>query len=144
MIAGWWAWGGGSKWTGTVWAPNGAISIGSGYGTTHYSGALWSGTSVTIKSGVTIVHAPFDLCTPPNVDLGPDMTVCVDEPAITLTASTAGGQGPFSFQWSDGQSGASIQVDPTSTTTYSVIVTDLSSGSVCSGTDAVTVTVVVS
>jgi len=58
-------------------------------------------------------------------------TLCVGQPA-TLSA-TGGG----TYLWSDGQSGASINVTPLSTTTYSVTAT--SSG--CTGTSSVTVVV---
>ena len=48
-----------SKWLGTVWVPNGAISIGSGTGSSDLTGALLSGTKVTVQSGVTINYAAY-------------------------------------------------------------------------------------
>lgn len=48
------------NWLGTVWAPNGGISVGatnnSFKGFIHVSGALWSGKKVNIATGVSIVY----------------------------------------------------------------------------------------
>ena len=46
-----------AKWLGTVWAPYGAINIGSGSGNCDITGALWSGTQVNIQSGVAVPEA---------------------------------------------------------------------------------------
>ena len=65
----------------------------------------------------------------------------MDNNTTSLSATAIGGSGPFSYEWSDGQKGSVILVNPTITTTYSVTVTDLSAGSSCTGTDDVVVTV---
>ncbi len=44
--------------------------------------------------------------------------------AITLTAEGSGGTGNLSYAWSAGSTGASARVNPVSTSTYQVIVTD--------------------
>lgn|GEM_PF-711187 len=44
--------------------------------------------------------------------------------SLTLQASVSGGTGPYSYSWSNGIASTSIIVSPTSTTTYSVTVTD--------------------
>jgi choice-of-anchor A domain-containing protein len=49
--------------------------------------------------------------------------VCSGDDA-TLTAAGASGTAPYSYSWSNAASGASQVVSPTSTTTYSVTVTD--------------------
>tara|TARA_R110002073_G_scaffold72537_1_gene177551 strand:- start:565089 stop:569420 length:4332 start_codon:yes stop_codon:yes gene_type:complete len=67
----------------------------------------------------------------PTVDLGEDIVICEGE----LTTLTAIGSGPF--QWSTGETTASIEVTPTSTTTYTII----SSNGSCSATDEILVTV---
>jgi len=62
--------GGGSKWMGTVYAPNGGINIGSGTGSSSLTGAFWSRSAVSLQSGVTVTYAPFTPCVPPNVVAG--------------------------------------------------------------------------
>jgi gliding motility-associated-like protein len=65
-------------------------------------------------------------------DAGQDVTICQGE-STTLIAS-----GGVTYAWSNGVNSASQTVSPTSTTTYTVNVTD---GGTCSGSDQVTVTV---
>src|SRR5688500_11873135 len=58
----------------------------------------------------------------------------------TLTAGATGGSGaPYTYAWSTGATTQSIKVCPTSTTTYTLTVTDKLG---CSTTDEVTVVVV--
>ena len=74
----------------------------------------------------------------PIADAGPDISICPGESA-TLSA-TGSSMGPdFSYQWSDGQNGITIMVNPTETTTYTLTVTDNSNG--CTSTDTVMVIV---
>ena len=76
-----------SKWLGTVWAPYGAINIGSGTGNSEITGALWSGTQVNIQTGVVVTHAPFGACVPPALSVV-DATVCsVVDGGITATVN---------------------------------------------------------
>lgn len=72
----------------------------------------------------------------PTIDAGADQSIC--EGACASLSATAGGVGQFSYVWSDGQTGATISVCPTTTTGYTVTVT---SGQGCTNTDAITVTV---
>ncbi len=67
-----------------------------------------------------------------NASAGSDRTICSGQ-SVTLTASGGG-----SYSWSNGQSSQSITVSPSSTTNYTVFVTD---GNGCSGEDEVRVTV---
>ncbi|MFZ4543608.1 MAG: T9SS type A sorting domain-containing protein [Saprospiraceae bacterium] len=69
-----------------------------------------------------------------TVDAGADVTLNCTNPSAVLTAT--GGSG--TYLWSNGETSASITVDPTSTTTYSVTIT---SANGCTATDAVVVTV---
>lgn len=48
-----------SSWQGSVWAPFGAISLGSGSGSSNLTGALWSGTQVLVQNGVNVISAPY-------------------------------------------------------------------------------------
>lgn len=54
---------------------------------------------------------------------GNDVTICPGEDT-TLSASVDGGQAPYTYVWSNGESGETITVSPTDTTTYSVTITD--------------------
>ena len=69
---------------------------------------------------------------PPNADAGPDVNICQGN-ASTLTAS-----GGDTYLWSTGATTASISVNPTVTTIYTVTVTQAGCGS---DTDEVTVNV---
>ena len=131
---------GSSRWEGTVWAPYGTINIGSGTGNSSLTGALLSGTQVNIQSGVSIFHAPFDWCIPPSVSAGADILVCSENSTVTLTASATGGIAPYTFTWSNGMTGATINVTPSETTTYSVTVANSGQPN-CSAVDAVVVNV---
>lgn len=50
-------------------------------------------------------------------------TICPGQPT-TLTAAAFGGTGNFTYQWSNGNTGATQTVSPASTTTYTVFATD--------------------
>ena len=58
---------------------------------------------------------------PPNVSLGPDITICPGQ-NTTLTATVT--PGATSYAWSTGASSSSITVNPTNNTTYMVTVTN--------------------
>ena len=64
-------------------------------------------------------------------------TVCAGE-AVQLNASGSGGDGTYAYVWDHGDTGPSPVVNPTTTTTYEVEVTD---GNGLTATDQVTVTV---
>jgi len=95
-------------------------------GTTTYSVTV-SNNGCTGSSQVTVVVLPLPL---PVVVAAPDI-LCVGQSTI-LTAS--GGE---SYLWEDGQTGPSISVTPSTTTTFTVIANDNG----CTGTGMVTVTV---
>jgi len=69
----------------------------------------------------------------PNVELGSDISICYGE-SITLTAV-----GDGDFVWNTGETGASITISPTETTTYSIASTNSACGADVS--DEVVVTV---
>jgi hypothetical protein len=77
----------------------------------------------------------------PTASLGEGVTLYTGygPTCTTLTPSVTGGSAPYTYAWSTGATTSSIQVCPSSTTTYSVTVTD-SEG--CSSMSAVTVTVI--
>jgi gliding motility-associated-like protein len=76
----------------------------------------------------------------PVVDAGPDVTVCNGDPATIGGAPTAsGGTAPYTYDWQPG--GMTVPnptVNPATTTTYTITVTDANG---CTGMDVVTVVV---
>lgn len=72
------------------------------------------------------------------VTVNPDTTICSGQVA-NLSANGSGGTPVFNYSWSNGVFTSSQQVNPASTTTYIVTITD---GTMCTATASVTVTVV--
>ncbi|MGR3809120.1 Ig-like domain-containing protein [Jiulongibacter sp. NS-SX5] len=75
---------------------------------------------------------------PIEVSVSEDQEVCVGDGEITLSASPDGGSAPYSFEWSTGETTASIDVSPDATTTYYLTVRD---ADLCPAYDTVTVDV---
>ncbi len=67
---------------------------------------------------------------PMSVDAGADqfITLGYGPQSVTLTASIEGGTQPYSVLWSTTETTPSITVSPTTTTTYTVSVTDAANG----------------
>ncbi|MDH5380305.1 MAG: S8 family serine peptidase, partial [Cyclobacteriaceae bacterium] len=112
---------------------------------------------VTTTYSVTVSNSKQPLCNasdsvvvtvnpPITVSAGIDANVCFQDNTTTLTALASGGSGSYSYEWfGDGLSigtGASIDVTPSVTTNYYVVVTDsfLPASGMCSATDEVLVT----
>ena len=78
-----------------------------------------------------------------TVDAGEDQTRYIGyEPAeseVILTATVTGGEAPFQYFWSNGETTESITVSPTETTVYDVLIIDTKG---CTASDSVTVEVV--
>ena len=81
---------------------------------TYYSNNGASGDVVAVDN----FSLTFFFSTLPVANAGPDQDICEGE-TVTLTAS-----GGPNFLWDNGESTASIEVSPTSTTTYTVSVYD--------------------
>ncbi|MBW8049091.1 MAG: hypothetical protein FVQ77_01875 [Cytophagales bacterium] len=80
--------------------------------------------------------------TAPTVDAGDDQTVYIGytlQECAVLSAVASGGDPPYSYSWSAGETTQDITVCPTVTTAYTVTVTDANG---CSSSDEVTVNVV--
>jgi hypothetical protein len=113
---------GGSKWLGTLYATAGGISIGSGTGSSSFTGAIWSAKSITIGSGVTFNYVPFNPCTPPDVTggIGTDPFVSIDtvpldftgHNTLTATSNTTG----VSFSWQATKGGKIISANSNTAT----------------------------
>ncbi len=74
-----------------------------------------------------------DVYNSPDVDLGPDQTICSGS-SVLLDPLISGGSPPYTYQWNTGSSDSSIWVSPVSNTTYSVIVFD---NNLCEGYDTI-------
>ncbi len=129
-----------TKWLGTVWAPNGSINVGSGTGNSNIIGALWSGISVNIQSGVNVVFAPYSDCVPPNVNAGDDKPLnFATETQLAATSSTAG----VSYEWqalNGGVISSIINTANISVTAAGTYVVTASISPTCKATDTVVVT----
>jgi hypothetical protein len=104
----------GSKWLGTVWTPYAGINIGSGTGSSSFTGALYSATKVVMQSGVSLSYAPFLACdNPPNANAGPDRNLSCTKDTVHLVGSstTPGAQ----FSWV-AENGGNIQSGQNSST----------------------------
>ena len=75
----------------------------------------------------------------PQMTASSDVTICSGSSTVLTAGNTQFGSPPYTYTWSDGQSGQSITVSPTTTTTYTVTSTDRYG---CYVTDDVVVTVV--
>ncbi|MGS2726163.1 T9SS type A sorting domain-containing protein [Psychroserpens sp. BH13MA-6] len=111
------------------WSPNSettsSISVSPTVTTTYtVTGTHSDGSTTQDTVTITVNELPI-------ANAGEDVETCIGT-SVTLTAS-----GGTSYQWNTGETSASITVNPTQTTTYSVEVTQNG----CVSTDAVLVTV---
>jgi gliding motility-associated-like protein len=125
--------------TATGGSPTATYSWSSGQNTSNITVSPATTTTYTVtvnESGCTDTDNVTVNVTPqPDANAGPDQTLCSGQ-SLTLTAS--GGSPSANYNWSDGQSGASINVSPLSSTNYTVTISENG----CSDTDDVLVTVV--
>ncbi len=68
-----------------------------------------------------------------------DQTLTCPGDNVTLSATVTGGVPPFTYLWNTGETTQSIQVSPSSTTSYSVVVTDNCTGQSANGSGTVNV-----
>lgn len=99
---------------------------------TTYTVTVTGSLGCTSSSQVTVsVNAV------PSASAGADITIC-PLTSTTLTATGSGAPSPYSFNWSNGFSGATQTVSPLLTTTYKVTVTS-SNGCIATAQKKVTV-----
>ena len=81
---------------------------------------------------------------PGTLTVGGNLVVCQGE-STTLTATTSGSAGDVTYEWDDGSTGASITVNPTVTTAYTVTATATQTLNdiTCTATDNAVVSVTV-
>ncbi len=93
--------------------------------TGNYTTSVTSGNPSVSTGSFTISNVVTDCefipCDTPNVTITPTNPAICSGQSVTLTASGGNGTGPCtSWNWSTGQTTASINVSPASTTTYTV------------------------
>lgn len=88
--------------------------------------ALPGGTitcTVTDKNGCSVTDTAI-IPQPPPITISKDDTTICSGSAATLVTSASGGNSPYTYLWSNFVSGQTNRVTPTSTTEYTVTVTD--------------------
>jgi hypothetical protein len=88
------------------------------------------------------ITVPASVAAPaPNLNTSNDVTLVCPGQSASLTAIVQAGSGtpPYSYNWSSGQSGSSVQVQPSQTTDYIISVTDACYAGVVRDTITVTV-----
>ncbi|NOT37245.1 MAG: DUF11 domain-containing protein [Saprospiraceae bacterium] len=117
-----------------LWSPGGqttkCINVGTGTYTVTVTNML---SYCSSTNSITVVQKPR-----PTVNVTADKSVVCEGLSTTLTATGSGGTSPYTYSWSTGQSGSSIQVTPSvPSSTYTVTITDNNG---CSNTKAITIT----
>ena len=110
---------------------NQATAAVSGLAAGTYTVTVTDANGCTVESNVTLT-APTAL----TVDAGTDQFSCPGE-NVRLAAIGSGGTGTTSFLWSTGETTTSITVNPVTSSSYSVTITDQN---LCTSSDIVLVT----
>lgn len=99
-----------------------------GFTVTAIEDGLIEGTETLIINALTacgsIPVTVFIKDKPPINLVAPNTGLCNGQGPVTLTATATGGIQPITFLWSTGQTSASISVNPSGTTTYTITATD--------------------
>ncbi|HJW15868.1 MAG TPA: S8 family serine peptidase, partial [Flavisolibacter sp.] len=90
-----------STWYGTVYAPNGTITVGSGSSESKIIGALWSGRTVSMQTGVGVSFVRLNDCSP-NANAGFDKSIDCLHPTTLLIGSSSSSNPQYSWSKLDG------------------------------------------
>lgn len=127
-----------STWQGTVYAPNGNINVGQGSSEAKIIGALWSGKSINIQSGVGMNFVPLK---GPNANAGPDKQLTCTNQSVTLVGSSTAASAQYSWSKVDGTiEGATNTASITVSSKGTYVLSVSSPGFIVPGTDTVVVT----
>lgn len=124
-------------------APYSSIWYASGYPSTEdltVSNSIIYFGSVIDANGCASTHTAGVSITTPVASAGPDQQLYIGYGAtcVNLNGSASSGTSPYTYAWSTGATTATINVCPTSTTNYTLTVTDALG---CTSTDVATVNV---
>ena len=100
--------------------------------TTNYTFTVTDANSCTDSDEVIVTVNPV-----PSVYTGSDTSICKGN-STSIGNNASGGTSPYSYLWSNGSTDANQSIIPTSTTNYTVTVTDANN---CTNSDVVTVNV---
>jgi len=114
------------------WSPSGGTdSTATGLSAGTYNITVTDGSGCTVNTSVTITEPAIMV-----IDIKGDTIICEGN-STTITASLIDTTGVSNYLWNTGSRSQSIQVNPSSSTVYSVTVTN----SGCSSTDSIEVIV---
>ena len=102
-------------WYGAVWAPNGGIFVGQGASSSKIEGALWSGTNVTLSSGVAVKYVTPAPCPDLIANAGTDQTFTCPQ-VVNATIGSSASSGTY-YKWTRLQDGVETVVGTTKTIT---------------------------
>ena len=116
-------------WTGSTSTTNSATNLNGGY----YSLVVTDANGCASIANFTIIEPA-----PISMSVSPAMTLCIGQDA-NLSATISGGTAPYNYSWSNGMNTDSILVNPITTATYTVSVTD--ANNCAAGTQSINITV---
>jgi hypothetical protein len=130
------------KFQGTILAYNAGILIGSGTGSSQFTGALISRVRVMVQTGVSLTWSYFQECTAPVANAGTNVNFCGSGSAQLGAAPVAG----INYSWTPSTGLSSTTVSNPTVTASSVgttvyTVTASVPSTTCSATSQVSVTV---
>jgi len=102
-----------------LWSNGASSSVITGLSSTTYTTTVTDANGCTVLSSVMVTQ-PAQLV----LNATGTATICIGQQTV-LNASATGGNGNYSFNWSNGVTSASQSVSPGITTTYTVTVTDI-------------------
>lgn len=85
-----------------------------------YPSGLWNDLPCNSNNAQSIIE--FNLC--PVINVGPDITICLNQSATIQPAPAILGSSPYSYTWSNGTATLTNTVSPTTNSTYILTVTD--------------------
>ncbi|MBA3707075.1 MAG: hypothetical protein H0W84_14585, partial [Bacteroidetes bacterium] len=92
--------------------------------TTNYTVTVTSTKGCATKTLNAVVTVNVSSCSNPSVTAN-NVTVCSAGGCTNITAIGSGGQNPYTYSWTPGPlAGSTVNVCPSSSTTYTVIITD--------------------
>ncbi|MEZ5173962.1 MAG: choice-of-anchor L domain-containing protein [Bacteroidia bacterium] len=93
-----------------------------------YADGIMEGTETIVLNATTacgsIPTIIFLEEKPPVSIYAPDVSICNGQGPVVVSATPSGGVQPYTYSWNTGETSSSISVNPSSTTVYTVTVTD--------------------